>query len=89
MDNFYRGYRNFKLTDDELAQFYKGEYEVAPGLENEYLIIYNEDEEPIDYFCWKNKEYMWPPGRLAQRRKGSDRTCLQRLGYPNRRLRGH
>ena len=54
MDNFYRGYRNFKLTDDELAQFYKGEYEVAPGLENEYLIIYNEDEEPIDYFCWKN-----------------------------------
>ena len=54
MDNFYRGYRNFKLTDDELAQFYKGEYEIAPGLENEYLIIYNEDEEPIDYFCWKN-----------------------------------
>ncbi len=54
MDNFYRGYRNFKLTDDELAQFYKGEYEMAPCLENEYLIIYNEDEEPIDYFCWKN-----------------------------------
>ena len=54
MDNFYRGYRNFKLTDDELAQFYRGEYEMALGLENEYLIIYNEDEEPIDYFCWKN-----------------------------------
>ena len=52
--DFYRGYKNFKLTDEELARFYKGEYEMAPGLENEYLIIYNEDEEPIDYFCWKN-----------------------------------
>ena len=51
---FYRGYKNFKLTDEELARFYKGEYNMAPGLENEYLIIYNEEEEPIDYFCWKN-----------------------------------
>lgn len=51
---FYSGYKSFKLTDDELAEFYKGEYDFASLIENEYLIIYNEDEDPIDYYRWKN-----------------------------------
>lgn len=51
----YRGYKILQLSDEEMADFYGGNYEIAGELaENQYLIILNSNGSEVDKFCFKN-----------------------------------
>ena len=54
----YTGYKEIYLTDEEMAEFYQNFNQNKFNLNiNEYLIIYNEDNDLVDALCWTGEEY--------------------------------
>lgn len=53
----YTGYKSLFLTDDALGALYAGTYIPEGFKENQYLILVDKDEKPIDYFCFRNGEF--------------------------------
>ena len=54
----YFGYKEVVLTNEAMADFYSRQNEnMFNLLINEYLLIYNEDDEVIDKLCWTGTEY--------------------------------
>jgi len=56
-DDYYKGYREVILSDNELALFYENPSNCFDLLNNEYLIIKNEDGEIIDKQRWNGTEF--------------------------------
>ena len=58
VDDFYAGYKEVYLDDQQLIDFYqelnKNHFNL---LTNEYIIIYNEDEEMVDSLCWTGETH--------------------------------
>lgn len=52
----YTGYKQLKLTDDEIVKLYQNNLDLG-FKENEYLIVEDEDEKVIDYFCWRKGKF--------------------------------
>lgn len=50
MELNYTGYKIKSLTDSELVLIYSNQYDCSEFKENEYLIITDKNEQPIDYF---------------------------------------
>ena len=54
----YTGFKDIKLTDEQMANFYqeinKNHFKL---LINEYLIIRNENDEIVDTLCWTGEEH--------------------------------
>lgn len=53
----YTGYKQIHLTDNELTQFYSNSILPYKFSENEYLILVDENSNPIDYYIRKNNEF--------------------------------
>lgn len=59
-ENDYTGYLEIKLNDEEMADFYSNPKKYANQLNiltNQYLNIYNEDEDRVDTLCWTGEEF--------------------------------
>lgn len=56
----YTGFKNVRMDEMELEEFYqnpnRNTYNLLP---NQYLIIYNEDNDIIDLRCWTGQEYRY------------------------------
>ena len=50
-ETIYTGWKIWKPTDEELADFYTYKKEPFELLQNEYLLIYDKDENLIDSYC--------------------------------------
>lgn len=48
----YTGYKEIVLNDEELAELYSNRDNKYNLLINQYLIVYNKDNEFVDVFCW-------------------------------------
>lgn len=58
MGERYVGYKNIKLSEEEMALFYtKPELLNLDILENEYLILQNDKGEVVDKYCYQNGIY--------------------------------
>lgn len=54
----YTGYKEVYLTDEEMAEFYQNFNQNKFNLNtNEYLIVYNKDNDIVDTLCWTGEEY--------------------------------
>lgn len=59
IDDQYQGYIEVILNDEEMANFYSHlDYNTFNNLINEYLIIYNENNEIIDKLKWTGEKYI-------------------------------
>lgn len=60
-DDEYHGYKEIKMNDEELADFYSNIYHNNINIyslnENEYLLILNQENEIIDKYKWKDNQY--------------------------------
>ena len=56
-DEYYKGYREIILSDDELASFYEKPLNCFDLLTNEYLILKNEYGEIVDKQRWNGTEF--------------------------------
>ena len=70
----YTGYREIKLTDKELADFYCTKTNMYDMKENEYLIIRDSTNEVIDKFKWTNNK-----GFVNLYRKAFDSIALDKF----------
>lgn len=50
----YNGYKELILSESELTQLYQGTFPADSFCENEYLIVCDKDNNPIDYYCKHN-----------------------------------
>lgn len=58
IDDVYKGYQEVKLSDEKLAYFYEHLNENQfENLINEYLIIEDNEDKPIDAYKWTGDEY--------------------------------
>ncbi len=58
MEERYVGYKNIKLSEEEMALFYtEPELLNLDMLENEYLILQNDKGEVVDKYCYQNGIY--------------------------------
>lgn len=58
MEERYVGYKNIKLSEEEMALFYTTpELLNLDILENEYLILQNDKGEVVDKYCYQNGIY--------------------------------
>jgi hypothetical protein len=46
----YKGYKTILADDAELSKIYVGQYDTKELKENEYLIVEDNDHNPVDYF---------------------------------------
>ena len=56
----YKGYLNIQLTDEEMANFYSNPKEYGEKtnlLINQYLNIYNKDNQRVDTLCWTGEDF--------------------------------
>ena len=54
----YLGYKDIKMTEDEMVNFYSNQSVNSYNLSiNEYLIVRNLDNEIVDKLCWTGSEY--------------------------------
>ena len=54
----YNGYIDVHLSDDALEEFYSNPKENLYNLlPNQYLMVYNQEDELIDRLCWTGEEY--------------------------------
>lgn len=76
----YTGYRNILVEDEFLNKFYSGEIvpETFELKNNEYLILINEENEAIDYYCNDNGKLR----RLAYPTVGNDFTGIMKPRNP-------
>lgn len=49
----YTGIREVSLTQEELAQFYQGEFPILNLLENQYVFLRDETGQIVDKFFWR------------------------------------
>lgn len=76
----YTGYRNILVEDEFLNKFYSGEItpETFELKNNEYLILINEENEAIDYYCNDNGKLR----RVAYPTIGNDFTGIMKPRNP-------
>lgn len=54
----YSGYVDIHLSDEALEEFYSKPKENLYGLlPNQYLMVYNQEDELVDRLCWTGEEY--------------------------------
>ena len=70
MEKIYDGYYHLHPTQEELALFYSdtlpNNYNDFDLLENQYLLIYGQEEEVIDVYKWTNNHYDSIPFRKEE-----------------------
>jgi hypothetical protein len=49
----YTGIREVSLTQEELAQFYQGDFPILNLLENQYVFLRDETGKIVDKFFWR------------------------------------
>ena len=49
----YTGIREVSLTQEELAQFYQGDFPILDLLENQYVFLRDETGKIVDKFFWR------------------------------------
>ena len=49
----YTGIREVSLTQEELAQFYQGDFPILNLLENQYVFLRDETGNIVDKFFWR------------------------------------
>ena len=49
----YTGIKEVSLTQEELAQFYQGEFPILNLLENQYVFLRDETDKIVDKFFWR------------------------------------
>ena len=54
----YKGYLEVQMTNDEMSEFYSNlDYNFYNLLTNQYLLIYNEENECVDIYCWTGETH--------------------------------
>lgn len=85
--DIYTGYKEIVMTEDEMADFYSHLNENKYDLyTNEYIIIQNEDKEPVDAYCWDGEKmraikYLDYSSRHFGRVKPYKNDIYQRLAF--------
>ena len=58
MEDDYEGYIEIQMSNEAMSEFYSNQSDNLYNLEiNEYIIIYNDDEEIVDTLCWTGNGY--------------------------------
>ena len=58
MEDDYEGYIEIQMSNEAISEFYSNQSDNIYNLEiNEYIIIYNDDEEIVDTLCWTGDGY--------------------------------
>ena len=58
MEDDYEGYIEIQMSNEVMSEFYSNQSDNIYNLEiNEYIIIYNDDEEIVDTLCWTGDGY--------------------------------
>ena len=50
----YTGYKQLRLSDEEITSLYQGVFVRNDFKENEYLIVEDKEGKVVDSFCWRN-----------------------------------
>lgn len=51
----YKGYKTLILSEEEMGNFYQN-MEVEGLIDNQYLIVEDENEKAVDYYCYRNNQ---------------------------------